>query len=160
MSEFKNPTPVGVGMVPVEKDGEIFLLGCRRNIEPKLGEICLTAGYIDEGETSRSAARREVEEESGLILDVSDFKLFDEAITPQNRLLIFNLCQRVIPHAEIDFSYTCVETQEVLLIDANTPIAFPLHKQAIERFYTEIVPEIKAQIAEQKQNNVSRKNSL
>ena len=162
MSEFKNTIPVGVGMVPVEKDGEIYLLGCRRNIEPKFGEICLTAGYTDEGESSRVAACREVKEEAGLVLSVEEFKLFDEAITPQNRLLLFSLCQRVIPASEIDFSYTCSETQEVLLIDRDTPVAFPLHKAAIERFYDEVVPQLKAQMSQEKEQGakVSRKNTL
>ena len=41
MTDFKNPTPVVVALYPWH-DG---LLGIRRGIEPKRGEVCLPGGY-------------------------------------------------------------------------------------------------------------------
>lgn len=140
--EFNNPTPVAVALLPVIKENEIFLLGVKRGIQPKLGEIALPGGYVDELETNKQAAIRELEEESSFILDVSFLTLFDEAITPQNRLLTFSLSSYHALHDEINWNFVGPETLEVVLIDKNTPICFPTHQVVINRFFNEVAPKI------------------
>jgi 8-oxo-dGTP diphosphatase len=61
-THFEDPK-VAVGVV-VEKDGGI-LLGLR-NHEPKLGCWSFPSGFVDAGEVPEDAARREVEEETGV----------------------------------------------------------------------------------------------
>ena len=61
-THFDDPK-VAVGVV-VEKDGGIVL--GRRNHEPKLGCWSFPSGFVDAGEVPEDAARREVEEETGL----------------------------------------------------------------------------------------------
>lgn len=61
-THFEDPK-VAVGVV-VEMDGSI-LLG-KRNHEPKLGYWSFPSGFVDAGEVPEDAARREVEEETGI----------------------------------------------------------------------------------------------
>jgi ADP-ribose pyrophosphatase YjhB (NUDIX family) len=58
---YENPRLV-VGCI-AEHDGAILL--CRRAIEPRLGFWTLPAGFMENGETTADAARRETMEEAG-----------------------------------------------------------------------------------------------
>ena len=57
---YQNPKIVA-GCVP-EYDGRILL--CRRAIEPRLGYWTIPAGFMENGETTQDAARREAAEEA------------------------------------------------------------------------------------------------
>ena len=57
---YQNPKIVA-GCVP-EYDGAILL--CRRAIEPRLGYWTIPAGFMENGETTQDAARREAAEEA------------------------------------------------------------------------------------------------
>jgi 8-oxo-dGTP diphosphatase len=61
-THFDDPK-VAVGVV-VELDGGI-LLG-KRNHDPKMGRWSFPSGFVDAGEIPEDAARREVEEETGI----------------------------------------------------------------------------------------------
>jgi ADP-ribose pyrophosphatase YjhB (NUDIX family) len=63
---FDDPK-VGVGMV-IEMDGGIVLV--RRNHEPHIGRWSFPSGFVDAGEVMEEAAAREVEEETGLKVNV------------------------------------------------------------------------------------------
>ena len=54
----------------VEAEGRLLL--SKRDIEPWMGCWCLPAGYMEVDETPAQAAEREVFEETGLIVRVSD----------------------------------------------------------------------------------------
>jgi ADP-ribose pyrophosphatase YjhB (NUDIX family) len=57
---YQNPKLV-VGCVP-EHEGRILL--CRRAIEPRLGYWTIPAGFMENGESTQQAARRESQEEA------------------------------------------------------------------------------------------------
>jgi 8-oxo-dGTP diphosphatase len=63
---FDDPK-VAVGVV-VERDGMIVL--GRRNHEPHIGRWSFPSGYVDAGEVLEEAAIREVEEETGLQIQI------------------------------------------------------------------------------------------
>ena len=63
---FREPK-VAAGVL-VEEDGRVLL--ARRGIEPELGKWYLPSGFVEYDETPEEAARREVEEETGLIIAV------------------------------------------------------------------------------------------
>jgi len=58
---YQNPKLV-VGCVPELADGRILL--CKRAIEPRLGYWTIPAGFMENGETTQDAARRESYEEA------------------------------------------------------------------------------------------------
>ena len=64
--QYQNPKLV-VGCV-AEWEGSILL--CRRAIEPRLGFWTLPAGFMENGETTADAARRETHEEAGALVDI------------------------------------------------------------------------------------------
>ena len=67
MSDREYPTRpfVGIGIVVVKQD---HVLLCRRGKPPNIGSWTLPGGAQDAGETCEAAARRELQEETGLIV--------------------------------------------------------------------------------------------
>jgi mutator protein MutT len=74
MSDDKPRVGAGLGVILVRSDGQI-LLG-RRHVDPdkadsafrSAGEWCLPGGKLDWGETLEEGAKREVQEETGLVI--------------------------------------------------------------------------------------------
>ena len=60
---FGSPSSI----LPVLKNGNVLLVVEPRVFTENTVEISISGGYIDEGETKAEAARRELEEETGLI---------------------------------------------------------------------------------------------
>lgn len=60
---YTNPRVVA-GCVPIAPDGRVMLL--KRSIEPARGKWSYPAGYVEIGETVKTAAARETEEEIGV----------------------------------------------------------------------------------------------
>jgi ADP-ribose pyrophosphatase YjhB (NUDIX family) len=126
---FSNPVPVAVAIVPYQNK----LIGIRRGIEPRKGQVAFPGGYINTGETFHQALSRELFEETGIKVSEDSWEVFHIGDSLQsNRLLVFGLCKTAID--KVDFNFKTEETQEVLLIEATTPLAFPLHEDARNKF--------------------------
>jgi len=67
---YKNPIP-SVAIVAINDKNEILLT--KRAVEPGIGYWCLPGGFIESGETSEEAVKRELKEETNL--ECSDMKL-------------------------------------------------------------------------------------
>ncbi|MGZ3790118.1 MAG: NUDIX domain-containing protein [Bacteriovorax sp.] len=126
---FSNPVPVAVAIVPFNNK----LVGIRRGIEPKKGQIAFPGGYINSGETFKQALTRELYEETGIRISQDFWEIFHVGDAVQsNRILIFGLCKEI---SSIDLDYKSKETEGIFLIDHDIPLAFPLHEDARNKFY-------------------------
>jgi 8-oxo-dGTP pyrophosphatase MutT (NUDIX family) len=126
---FSNPVPVGVALVPYQAG----LVGVRRAIEPKKDLVAFPGGYINSGESFHEALSRELNEETGLIVDSSLWKILcigDSIIS--NRILLFAVCPEI---KNINFSFRSNETSEIIIIDKFVPLAFPLHEVARNNYF-------------------------
>lgn len=69
---YENPRPAAT--VLVVQDGQLLLV--KRAAPPAVGHWCLPGGFMELGETAEVAARRELQEETGLICQSLDFLAF------------------------------------------------------------------------------------
>lgn len=127
---YLNPLPVAVALVPILGQG---LLVVRRGIPPKLGELALPGGFIDFGETWQQACAREVFEETQLQLDPAHVSDHCVLSTPSN-VLVFGLFEAISPDALPPFTPTS-ETTERAIISHAQELAFPLHTEAVKRYF-------------------------
>lgn len=82
-SAYCNPSPVA-SAIPVDADGRIILL--RRGFDPGRGRWTFPGGFVDLGESVEAAARREVQEE--LCLEVELGPLIGVYSRPQDRVVL------------------------------------------------------------------------
>jgi ADP-ribose pyrophosphatase YjhB (NUDIX family) len=126
---FSNPVPVAVALVPYKGK----LVGLRRGIEPRKGQIALPGGYINAGESYQAALSRELFEETGVSVPEKAWEVFHVGVSVEsNRILIFGRCREI---ENVDLNYKCEETEEIFMIDSMMSLAFPLHEEARDKFY-------------------------
>ena len=134
--KFENPIPVAVALIPVIKDKKSFLLGVKRGINPKKGEMALPGGFI-EIEEILDGLIREVQEECGITISLpenaSPLMLKSSHPVP-NRILAFYKTNSV-NFDEVNFLFKTPETLELSLISTDTPLAFSLHEDARDLFF-------------------------
>lgn len=136
-TKFINPKPVVLILQKVydSENDKTYLLGLKRGIEPKKGEIAFPGGY-QEIESSYDAILRELHEEIGL--DYRDaVDLFEEEkrirmATGNKSILIFMKSKMTILKDQVDFNFKTKETEEICLIDKDSKLAFPSHQEMIE----------------------------
>lgn len=141
---YRNPTPVGVGVIPVIKnDGPnrpYGLLVIRRDIEPEKGKLALPGGFMEYGETWQRAIAREVDEETGggVMLDAESIAPYHVETATNGNLLIFGIAPGY-PYEAIRFQANN-EVQEWDVLWRPEPLAFPTHTKVAEKFFTIFAP--------------------
>ena len=130
-TSYANPKPVAVALVPVGEG----VLAVRRGIEPKLGELALPGGYVDVGESWQQACAREVREETGIELDPAEIEDLCVRSAPDGTVLIFGVTEPLSVDELPAFEPNDEATERVIL-EKVTPLAFPLHTEALDFFFT------------------------
>jgi ADP-ribose pyrophosphatase YjhB (NUDIX family) len=138
-TSYLNPTPVAVAVQPVDTG----LLVVRRGIPPAVGRLALPGGFIDLGESWQAAAVRELREETGLVADPDEVRLFDTVSAPDGTLLVFGLLPAVTA-AAVPTSAANAETQGWLVVDRPTGLGFDLHTRVADRWFAEASSGLRA----------------
>jgi ADP-ribose pyrophosphatase YjhB (NUDIX family) len=130
-TRWLNPTPVGVMIVPVD-DGVMLI---RRGIEPRRGELALPGGFIVVGETWQQGAVRELREETDVVVAPEAVREFMVRSPDHGHVvLIFGVCDPLRGADLPPFSETD-ETVERLVVNGPVELAFPLHTEALARYF-------------------------
>jgi 8-oxo-dGTP diphosphatase len=133
---WRNPLPVAIVLLPVDlPDGRRGVVVVRRAIEPCLGELCLPGGFMELGETWREAAVRELREETGLLADAAEVRLFDVYDVAAGMILV---CGLLPPRQAGDLppSAPTEEATEWLVLTEPVRLAFPTHTGAVAAYFT------------------------
>lgn len=134
LSHYNSPLAVGVAVVPVKKDGEVGFLAFKRGIPPFIGGVAFPGGFVDAHESSKEAAIRELQEETGIVLnDPSQWYHVGEKKTPANQLLIFYSTDTVLSWADVEKAYEALgdksESQGIVFLTKDTEMCFSLHAE-------------------------------
>ena len=70
LTVYANPAPTASALL-LDDEGRVLL--ARRAVDPGAGLWDLLGGFVEEGEEPRAALRREIEEETGLEIELGDF---------------------------------------------------------------------------------------
>ena len=126
---YQNPKIVA-GCIPL---WENRLLLCRRAIEPRHGLWTLPAGFMENGETTQDAARRETREEACARVDVGDLYCYLNIPRISQVYVIF--LARLLDR---DFSAGEESLEVELFHEADIPwekIAFPAIEIALRHYF-------------------------
>ncbi|MDT9686247.1 NUDIX domain-containing protein [Streptomyces sp. TRM76323] len=131
---YRNPLPVAVALLPATGPRGTGLLVITRDVEPERGGTALPGGIIDHAEDWRDAVVRELREETGVGAFARDVRLADAMSSPGGHLLLFGLLPER-PASSLPPSAPTAETTGHHVLYAPAPLAFPLHTEAVRRWF-------------------------
>jgi 8-oxo-dGTP diphosphatase len=130
---WHNPLPVAMVLCPVDTADGPGLVVIRRDIEPGRGQLALPGGFIETGETWQEAATRELREETGILADPADVRLFD-AVSTRGTINLFALLPSR-PATSLPAPARTEEVSEWLVITAPRQLAFPTATDAVASYF-------------------------
>jgi ADP-ribose pyrophosphatase YjhB (NUDIX family)/GNAT superfamily N-acetyltransferase len=129
---YRNPVPA-VGVV-VALEGKVVLV--RRRYEPRAGCWALPAGFMELGESAEDAAIRECHEETSLLVRV-DHLLGVYSYGEGQRTGLLIIYAATATGGELVAADDATEAGVFAVDGLPTPMAFPTHLQAIDRWRRE-----------------------
>jgi len=111
---FQDPKVAAV--VFIEQEGRVLLV--RRAMNPERGKWALPAGYIDDGEDPREAAIREVREETGLDVEITELVDVQTGPLPLGASIVIIYAARVVSGT----AHPLDDVDEVLWVAASDPL--------------------------------------
>ncbi len=126
---YDNPLPVASTIVV--SDRKVLLV--KRKNDPKKGEWCLPSGFAETGESIEAAARRELEEETGIKGKTIDFVCVDSANDSFYGDLIFVTFEAEWISGDL-IAGDDAEEVEFFSFDKIPPLAFTSNTKAVRRY--------------------------
>lgn len=124
---YRNPVPAA-GVVLVEH-GSVLLV--KRRWDPRAGSWCLPAGFMEAGETPEQTAVRELEEETGLIGQLTGlFGVYAGFDDPRVRAVLI-LYTGVVTGGTLRAGDDAIEVAWYPLDALPDDLAFASHRQAL-----------------------------
>lgn len=124
---YRNPVPAA-GVILV-RDGEVLLV--KRRFDPRAGWWCLPAGFMEAGETPEQSAVRELQEETGVIAQLTGlFGVYAGFDDPRVRTVLI-LYTGVITGGEERAGDDAIELGWFPLGAQPHDLAFASHRQAL-----------------------------
>ena len=117
------------------------------------GTVVLPGGFATLGEDPATSVAREVFEETGIAVDPAAFTTMDglPRLAHNGGWLCFLRSETVLPYSAIAQANAQLatagdgEASEVVWIDSDMPLGFPLHSEAAQRFFAERIAAVYAQ---------------
>jgi 8-oxo-dGTP diphosphatase len=139
---WHNPLPVAVALLPVRTgaarsstaDGT-GLVVVRRGIEPGYGKLGLPGGFMEVGESWQEAMVRELREETTIVADPADVRLFAVHSTPTGHTLqVFGLLP-VLDPTDLPPMVPNEETLEWFVVTEPQDLVFDTHTRAMADYF-------------------------
>jgi ADP-ribose pyrophosphatase YjhB (NUDIX family) len=125
---YRNPVPAA-GVIMVQ-DGAVLLV--RRRFEPRAGWWCIPAGFMEAGETPEQSAAREMQEETGVIVQLTGlFGVYAGFDDPRVRAVLI-LYTGVATGGEPRAGDDAIELGWFPLDALPHDLAFASHRQALD----------------------------
>ena len=126
---YRNPVPAA-GVILVER-GRVLLV--KRRWEPRAGAWCLPAGFMEAGETPEQSAARELQEETGVIAQLTGlFGVYAGFDDPRVRAVLI-LYTGTRTGGELRAGDDAVALDWFPLDALPDDLAFASHRQALEQ---------------------------
>ena len=128
---YHNPVPAAGGVIL--DDDKVLLV--RRKFEPKIGAWTLPAGFMEYHESAEACAKRELQEETGLIADVTSlFGVYSAHDDPRNSAVLI-LYSMETTAGQLTAGDDALEVQYFASDRLPEDIAFAAHKQVLVDLY-------------------------
>lgn len=129
---YRNPAPAA-GVILETASGVLMV---RRRFDPRAGDWCLPAGFMEFGETPESCALRELEEETGIrgrLLRL--FGVYTGSDDPRTRpILVLYLAE--LAAGELEAGDDALEAGFFPRTELPGPIAFRSHRRALDEYFS------------------------
>ncbi|MFD4644528.1 NUDIX domain-containing protein [Lentzea sp. NPDC058436] len=132
---WANPSPVVVLLVPVKDGARTGLLTVRRAIPP-VGELAFVSGFMERGESWQQSAVRELEEEANVRIAPEGLRPLHFVSTPDGGTVLMFAAAPAIDVEDLPPFVPNDEASERKVIFERVPLAFPLHDEVAEQYFS------------------------